>query len=962
MNSHRSLIGLLGMALVAIHPSLVTGQEVKTTVEQVRGPATEFADYSKVIAGYEKVVSTTDGSDSMWTIWINKKKGQMLAELPKDFDKKKYFFALTVASGERFAGLQSGDMYLQWKRYDKDLALIEPNLRVRSTGDKESKSSVERLFTGRVVIDTPILAISPKGGPVIALDQLFTLQAPKFFGFSLRGIDPKLLVKLREIKTAKAFPKNVELAYEVPLDDGVLKSLHYSISEIPDDTGYKPRKADDRLGYFTTAYTDLGKYKANETRTRYINRWHLEKADPNLKMSPPKKPIVFYIEHTTPIRYRRFVRDGILYWNAAFEKVGLVNAIEVYQQDATTNAHMEKDPEDVRYNFVRWLNNDVSTAIGPSRVHPLTGQILDADIVLTDGWIRVFERDYEDLLPRVAMEGFGPETLSWLNKRPQWDPRLLLASPHQRDLILAERARQGVQPLGGHPLGNIKTDALGDDEYDGLIGRISQVNGSCMAADGRSMDLAVVRMLLAIQAADGKPEPESEKLDGVPAEFIGPLLADLVAHEVGHTLGLRHNFAASGLYTLDQINSEEVKGKKPLAASVMDYLPVNIRMDEGTVQGDYSMIGVGPYDMWAIEYGYTFENDLEPILKRASEPALKYATDQDTLGSDPFARRYDFSAEPLDYAKNQMKLAEYHRKRLLDSFVKDGDSWHETRRGYELTLGLQTRSLSMMANWLGGTFVSRNHKGNGEKPPLEAAEAEKQRAALKWVIEHAFRDDAFGLSPKLVQYLKANQLQSDESFSRGSSGATFPVHDRIMSIQASTLTMLMNPTTLGRVHDNEFLVDPEEDAFTLPELLELLSSEIFSELDQQPDGPFTVRKPMVSSLRRNLQKTFVERLIDLTLPGTLTTAGAKPISDLAMMHLRQLSKKVNAQLKAMDAKVDPYTRAHLEDLENRITKALESQYIYNAKEIGGVGGMSFFFQPAQSEPCDRRDCAHCNRR
>ena len=141
-------------------------------------------------------------------------------------------------------------------------------------------------------------------------------------------------MRLREIKTAKAFPHNIELAFELPTYNGKLKTLHFSISEIPDNTGYKPRAADDRVGYFTTAYDDLGKFKNNETRVRYINRWHLEKADPSLKMSPPKQPIVFYIEHTTPIRYRRFVRDGILYWNKAFEKVGLANAIEVHYQDA----------------------------------------------------------------------------------------------------------------------------------------------------------------------------------------------------------------------------------------------------------------------------------------------------------------------------------------------------------------------------------------------------------------------------------------------------------------------------------------------------------------------------------------------------------------------------------------------------------------------------------------------------
>ena len=104
-------------------------------------------------------------------------------------------------------------------------------------------------------------------------------------------------------------------------------------------------------------------------------------------------------------------------------------------------------------------------------------------------------------------------------------------------------------------------------------------------------------------------------LDGMPESFIGPLLADLVSHEVGHTLGLRHNFKASSVYKLAEMNSEELKGKKPFAGSVMDYLPTNFKVERGEIQGDYAMIGVGPYDMWAIEYGYTFDDKkLKKIL------------------------------------------------------------------------------------------------------------------------------------------------------------------------------------------------------------------------------------------------------------------------------------------------------------------------------------------------------------
>src|SRR5262249_20806590 len=213
--------------------------------------------------------------------------------------------------------------------------------------------------------------------------------------------------------------------------------------------------------------------------------------------------IVFYIEHTTPIRYRRFVRDGVLYWNKAFEKVGLVNAIEVYYQDAATGAHMEKDPEDVRYNFLRWLANNQGTAIGPSRVHPLTGQILDADIILTDGWIRHFEKHFSELLPKLAMDGFTPETLAWLERHPRWDPRFARAPPAERNQFLQNLARKGFQPLGGHPLAaNNNSPLMGEGEYDGLAGRHSQVNGMCLAAWGKAIDLTVLRMTLDMAAEE----------------------------------------------------------------------------------------------------------------------------------------------------------------------------------------------------------------------------------------------------------------------------------------------------------------------------------------------------------------------------------------------------------------------------------------------------------------------------
>ena len=907
-------------------------------------PKPEFPPHTTVLKEYDKIVSTADGARSMYTLWTRSKDGQVYAELPPTFAQKRYFIALTVASGDKYAGLQSGDYYVYWRRYNNKLALIVPDLDTRSNGDPESLSSVNRLFTDTMLLTVPIITMGPSGGPVIDLDSILVGKASKFFGPSVVNREMGGLFKLQK---AKAFPLNIELAFEVPTASGKLSSLHYSISELNPKSTYRPRVADERIGYFVTSYSDLGKYKDDETKVRFINRWHLEKRDPRLKISPPKNPIVFYIEHTTPVRYRRWVKEGVQSWNSAFEKIGISDALEVYYQDKTTGAHMDKDPEDVRYNFVRWLNNDIGTAIGPSRVNPNTGQILDADIILTDGWIRHFHYEFDNLLPKIAMEGFSAETLSWLANNPEWDPRLAFAHASQRDHIRQQLTASAGRTYGGHPATLVDNTLLGDDEYDGLIGRVSQVNGSCMASQGMAFDVAIMRMAYEIQAnqvkagetvSDDKDEADKDEaapkepiveemiLDGMPESFIGPQLAHLVAHEVGHTLGLRHNFKASSAYTLEQINSVEHRGK-PIGGSVMDYTPTNIRFEAGTAQGDYAMHGIGPYDYWAIEYGYTFENDLKPILARVSEPELQFATDEDTGGPDPLARRYDYGKDPLNFAQDQMKLANHHRGLVLENFVKDGDSWSKARRGYQITLSMQARAISMMGNWIGGVHVYRDKKGDaGDRAPLQVVPVAQQRAAINFVVNTAFYDEAFGLTTELLQRMSTDKWLDDGS-RQAVSDPDWPIHDRIAGIQSSALTTMLNPSTLRRVYDNEFRIAADQDALTLPELLETVNSAIWGEIDQEVTVAATARKPAISSLRRNLQREHVKRLVDLAMTNSGSNQAYKPISNLTRAELRATLNKVNAFVGANADMLDAYSAAHLAEIQTSITKALDADIV-----------------------------------
>ncbi|MCA9303724.1 MAG: DUF5117 domain-containing protein, partial [Phycisphaerales bacterium] len=288
----------------------------------------KLKNWKDISSGFERVVSTADG-DSFYDLYVNAKTNDVYGELPRGYEKQKHFFAMTVAGGEVFAGLQSGDMYTQWRRIGDRLALIQPQIAVRSTGDQESKDSVETVWTDRVLLDIPIAAMGPNGQPMIDMDDLLVGKAGNFFGNSARGLNKALTT----VHSIKAFPGNVEIEFEGPVAGGTVKKFHYSISHITGTPGFKPREADQRVGFFVTNFTDLGKFDWNDTTQRYINRWNIQKADPKLSMSPPKEPIVYYIEHTVPIRYRRYVREGIEEWNKAFRAIGIDGAIEVRYQD-----------------------------------------------------------------------------------------------------------------------------------------------------------------------------------------------------------------------------------------------------------------------------------------------------------------------------------------------------------------------------------------------------------------------------------------------------------------------------------------------------------------------------------------------------------------------------------------------------------------------------------------------------
>src|SRR4029077_216751 len=142
--------------------------------------------------------------------------------------------------------------------------------------------------------------------------------------------------------------------------------------------------------------------------------------------------------------------------------------------------------------------------------------------------------------------------------------------------------------------------------------------------------------------------------DKLSDEMIQQAIKETVMHEVGHTLGLRHNFKASTMLRNDQLHDLNITRKQGLVGSVMDYNPAN-PAPKGTKQGDFFTSTIGPYDYWAIEYGYKplaggtdgEKADLAKIAARSAEPDLAYGTDEDQRTADPLINQWDLGADPL---------------------------------------------------------------------------------------------------------------------------------------------------------------------------------------------------------------------------------------------------------------------------------------------------------------------------
>jgi len=295
--------------------------------------------------------------------------------------------------------------------------------------------------------------------------------------------------------------------------------------------------------------------------------------------------------------------------------------------------------------------------------------------------------------------------------------------------------------------------------------------------------------------ARGDLDPESPEVES----YIRATLKNVVTHEVGHTLGLQHNFRASTIYTRKQLSDPEFTKVHGISGSVMDYVAVNLAL-KGEPQADYVMNSIGPYDYWAIEYAYrpfpkaTEAAELATIAGRSHEPELAFANDMDAgfggswEGMDPQVNRDDLGSDPLDYASRRLQLRHELWARLEDRRLKTGDNYEILRRTFMSGL-VQVGSASLVATkYVGGVVYLRDHFGTGREP-FTSVPPETQRAALKLIADGLLSVDSFNLRPEFVRRLTVDQLDRwREDAGMSAIAPDIALTSQMLSLQKTVLT------------------------------------------------------------------------------------------------------------------------------------------------------------------------------
>ncbi|AUC14655.1 hypothetical protein BTO06_05650 [Tenacibaculum sp. SZ-18] len=402
-----------------------------------------------------------------------------------------------------------------------------------------------------------------------------------------------------------------------------------------------------------------------------------------------------------------------------------------------------------------------------------------------------------------------------------------------------------------------------------------------------------------VLAATGATDMEME---GMKKEAM----KSLIMHEVGHTLGLNHNMKASQLFSPAELADAKLIEGKCLTGSVMDYAGINLTLDR-TKQGQYYDMAVGPYDIWAIQFGYTpFNNktEMDALLAQSTKPELIFGNDADDMRSpgkaiDPRVMTGDLSNDQIGYSVDRFKIVNNMMKKLKSSMTSNGESYEELRNAYYILNGQTARAADVISRFIGGVYVDRAmHGQEGATKPYTPVSYADQKRAMNALKTYIFAPNAFKAPQDLYNYL-ARQRRGYNFFS----GPEDPkIHAQVLGYQRRVLRHILHPNTLQRISDSELYGNK----YKLSEFMTDLNNAIFK----------NDIYASVNSFRQNLQTDYTKMLLNM-IDGKNKNRFTNASKAMALYNLKRIKTWVG------NATGDVMTKAHKNQLKTLITNTLK---------------------------------------
>lgn len=396
--------------------------------------------------------------------------------------------------------------------------------------------------------------------------------------------------------------------------------------------------------------------------------------------------------------------------------------------------------------------------------------------------------------------------------------------------------------------------------------------------------------------------------DALTEQLVRDTLHYLILHEIGHTLGLSHNMKASNLLSLEEAFNADIVAERGLAGSVMDYPAVNFASDPRQQTLFYS-VRPGPYDHWAIDYGYSQALDdsreerarLAAILARSTEPALIFGNDADDMrrpgaAMDPRVNVFDMASDSIAYAVHIMELMQRAMHNVDKLALEEGRSYQGVRNGLADFLVQWRRAASTVSRFVGGVYVDRSVVGQADSTsPFTPVSEETQRQAMDVLTQYVFAPGAMTAPPSVYRMAAAQR----RGFAHYGTTEDHKVQANVLAVQKAALDGLLHPVVLERITDTTRYGN----TYTLDAVLSDLTRAVFA-ADAKRD---------VDPIRQNLQLETLHRLIQLFQGDAIFTTRTAALAQLLAID-KMLGKKGHT---------DAQTQAHTAHIKLMIRRALD---------------------------------------